>query len=99
MTSQPRQEKRRARRYPITAPVAWESGDGITQNVSTCGVYFLTAQPFKPGQPVELTVTLPRQAIPVRGQGTVVRVDNSKNGRFGVGVRFDLIEPLPVKKD
>jgi len=79
-------------RYEITAPVVWDQGDGLTENLSTAGVYFVTGKPLEAGQPLRLTMTLPLQATMIIGEGVVLRVDSRDDG-YGVAVRLDSLLP------
>ena len=86
-------DKREAQRYTIAGAVSWQGGDGLTENVSTSGIYFVTRRRLQVGQSVQLTVTLPRQLISVIAKGAVVRVEPRGAG-FGVGVRLVELWPL-----
>jgi len=88
------QERRAAPRYPIVAPLAWEHGEGVSENLSTSGIYVVAEQRLAPGEPVRLTMTLPWHGIPVTGHGVVVRVE-PRDGRYGVAVRLDSLMPVP----
>lgn len=85
-------ERRGVSRYEITAPVVWDHGDGLTENLSTAGVYFSTGKRLEPGQPLRLTVTLPLQAAVIVGEGVVLRVELRDEG-YGVAARFDSLMP------
>ena len=80
-------DKRRARRFPMTLPVAVKT-DEIpghdktvhTHNVSSSGVYFEFGSPVHIGTPLEFIMTLPEQitkgtAVRIKCVGKVVRVD------------------------
>ena len=81
-------DKRRARRFPMTLPVAVkiEETPGHdrtvhTRNVSSSGVYFEFASPLNIGTPLEFVLTLPEQitkgsAVRIKCVGKVVRVDH-----------------------
>ena len=94
MDSLATQERRAAPRYLIVAPLAWEHGEGVSEDLSTSGIYVVAAQRLAPGEPVRLTVTLPWHGIPVTGHGVVVRVE-PRDGRYGVAVRLDSLMPVP----
>src|SRR2546422_8188178 len=67
--------RRGVHRYSIRAPLRWEGvesrdrGEGLTENISTRGVYFLGDRPMAVGQPIRLTMTLERRSVSVGGSG------------------------------
>src|SRR5205809_7464839 len=83
--------RRGVHRYSIRAPLRWEGvesrdrGEGLTENISTRGVYFLGDRPMAGGQPFRLTMTLERGSVSVGGRGVVVRVER-RTRCYGVGV-------------
>src|SRR5207244_11780605 len=83
--------RRGVHRYSIRAPLRWEGvesrdrGEGLTENISTRGVYFLGDRPMAVGQPVRLTMTLERRSVSVGGIGVVVRAEARPNA-YRVGV-------------
>ena len=91
-------DKRRARRFPMTLPVAVkveakpEQEAGVqTLNVSSSGVYFEFSTPLGVGTTLEFVLTLPGQITkgsPVRIKciGKVVRVDTGGSEAESVGV-------------
>ena len=93
-------DRRAAGRYSISARLRWESvghrdcGEGLTENISTLGVYFHGERPLAVGEPIRLTLTLQRRSICVGGDGVVVRVE-PREGCYGVGVRLEGLLPLP----
>ena len=88
-------ERRQAPRYAIAAPIAWRYGDGLSENVSTSGIFFATPKPLVPGEPLRFSVMLPRQTTALVGDGIVVRVERRADG-YGVGLR--LISLMPVSE-
>ena len=92
--------RRGVHRYSIRARLLWEGvgsrdrGEGLTENISTRGVYFLGDRPMAVGQPIRLMMTLERRAISVGGNGVVVRVE-PRNSGYGVGVWLEEVSPLP----
>ncbi len=92
--------RRGVHRYSIRARVRWKGvesrdrGEGLTENISTRGVYFLGDRRMAVGQPIRLTMTLQRRSISVGGDGVVVRVE-PRDGRYGVGVWLEELSPLP----
>ena len=93
-------DRRAAGRYSISARLRWESvghrdcGAGLTENISTLGVYFQGERHLAVGEPIRLTLTLRRRSICVGGDGVVVRVE-PREGCYGVGVRLEGLLPLP----
>ena len=93
-------DRRAAARYSINARLHWErvgrrdGGEGLTENISTCGVYFQGERCLAVGQPIRLTMTLQRRSICVGGDGVVVRVE-PREGGYGVGVWLEGLLPLP----
>ena len=91
-------DKRRARRFPMTLPVAVkiEETPGHektvhTRNVSCSGVYFEFGSPLHIGTPLEFVMTLPEQitkgsAVRIKCVGKVVRVDRSAGEGDSVAV-------------
>src|SRR2546430_16582938 len=93
--------RRGVHRYSIRAPLRWEGvesrdcGEGLTENISTRGVYFLGDRPMAVGQPIRLTMTLERRSVSVGGSGVVVRVEPRPRGD-GAGVWVAGGFPLPA---
>ena len=85
-------DRRCASRYEIAVPVVWDGGEGLTENLSTAGVYFVTGKHLDPGQSMRLTIMLPRQQSRVVGDGVVVRVELIQSG-YGVAVRLESLMP------
>ena len=91
-------DKRRARRFPMTLPVAIkveETGPKEktvhTRNVSSSGVYFEFATPVDIGTAIEFVLTLPEQitkgnAVRIKCMGKVVRVDEAVGDGESIGV-------------
>lgn len=92
-------DKRRARRFPMTLPVAvrleeiagHDNKTVQTRNVSSSGVYFEFASPIEIGTPLEFVLTLPEQitkgsAVRIRCVGKVVRVDENRSEADTLGV-------------
>src|SRR3989442_3684806 len=92
--------RRGVHRYPISARLCWQGvgsrdrGEGLTENISTHGVYFLGDRRMAVGQPIRLTMTLPRQSISVGADGVVVRVE-PRNSGYGVAVWLQQGSPRP----
>jgi len=93
-------ERRTARRYDLTLPVAVRvpvqrpvaTRKGTTRDVSTKGLYFLVDQNMEPGAELDITLTLPAEIthatdVLVHAKGRVVRVENrigNDNPHLGV---------------
>src|SRR5262249_40270484 len=76
---------------------------GITQDLSSRGVFFLTEVPLSEGSEVELTLQMPSEitlaeSMPVRCRGKVLRVvppaSHASGGKIGVAVRLENYEYL-----
>jgi hypothetical protein len=86
------EERRRAQRYRLEAPVALQDGStGMTRDISTEGIYFETERGHSIGDTVNLSVHLREASI--QCEGRVVRLEQGE-GKFGVAVdltsyRFD----------
>jgi PilZ domain len=86
MTTPPTQVERRVgQRFPYLLPIsvrqpsASVQGVGITQDLSSRGVFFLTEVPLTAGAEVELTLQMPSEitlgeSMPVRCRGKVLRI-------------------------
>jgi hypothetical protein len=90
-------ERRRAHRHQTALPVEWESGRGLTRDVSIDGVYFEAEQPPADALADIILNVLIEDAfpdVPARFQcrGTVVRIEEEGDGRFGIAVRFTSID-------
>ena len=85
-------ERRMARRYDLSLPVAVrmpinrEPGahNGQTRDISTRGVYFTMQRDLSPGTEVDFTLTLPAEItrgteVFVRAHGKVIRVDKRRD--------------------
>ena len=91
-------DKRRARRFPMTLPVALRVEEIAghekavhTRNVSSSGVYFEFASPISVGTQLEFVLTLPEQitkgsAVRIKCVGKVVRVDRGRSDSDSLGV-------------
>ena len=118
MTTPPvRVERRVGQRFPYLLPVSLRNpagpieGVGLTQDVSSRGVFLLTDAPLTEGLEIELTLRMPSEitlgnAMPVRCRGHILRVvrpvvashDGSSHGvasKIGVAVRLECYEYLP----
>jgi PilZ domain len=85
MTSAPTQVERRVgQRFPFLLPVSFRvttsgaEGVGFTQDLSSRGVFFLTAASLREGDEIELTLTMPSEitlgeSMRVRCRGRILR--------------------------
>jgi hypothetical protein len=118
MTTPPVQiERRVGQRFPYLLPVSVcqpstsVHGIGITQDLSSRGVFFLTEVPLAEGSEVELTLQMPSEitlgeSMPVRCRGRVLRIvrpvvsghesSNAAAEKIGVAVRLETYEYLPA---
>lgn len=108
-------ERRVGQRFPYLLPVSIRQqsasleGMGITQDLSSRGVFFLTEVPLTEGAEVELTLQMPSEitlgeSMPVRCRGRVLRIvppllstvepRNATATKIGVAVRLENYEYL-----
>lgn len=78
-------EKRAARRYSIAYEVAWENGNGVTRDLSTCGIRFVTDgnHQFRIGKLVRFFIVVRRLENSINGlhcEGSVIRIDRNSSG-------------------
>jgi PilZ domain len=113
-------ERRAGQRFPYFLPVSVRQastsaeGVGITQDLSSRGVFFLTEVTLTEGSEVELTLQMPSEitlgdSMPVRCRGKVLRIvrpvisapDASNTGgvKIGVAVRLENYEYLATSSE
>jgi hypothetical protein len=80
------EERRRARRYPVVMRIDFDTGGGVTQDVSGLGVLFHTDVELDKGEQVDFSLVLPLSAIRCRGR--VVRV-TSEGDMWAVAATID----------
>ncbi len=72
-------ERRSAPRHRLATLVTFPGGSGVTRDLSTTGLFFLTDGPFAVGQPVQLSITLehadPESPTELTCRGRVCRVE------------------------
>ena len=77
-------ERRCVPRHRMSLPVRYPGGTGVTRDVSSTGVYFLSGGSFEEGQQVSLAISLehsnPEGPLDVTYRGVVVRVEESDLG-------------------
>jgi hypothetical protein len=111
-------ERRVGQRFPYLLPVSIREsagtleGVGITQDLSSRGVFFLTDLPLSGGIEVELTLRMPSEitlgeSMRVRCKGRILRVVrpaaasgfSGAESKIGVAVRFECYEYLTERAD
>lgn len=80
-------ERRKATRHPIGVRIEFDSGSGLSRDVSGLGVYFHTTSPLSVGDELDFLMVIP-DAVNVRCQGRVVRVEGTE-GPFGIAATID----------
>jgi hypothetical protein len=106
--AEPQQEKRAARRFPLSIPVAIDrSGDSQhnepaqVRDVSARGICLYLDAPIAEGSPIGFTLTLPpeitlTESIRVQCKGRVVRAESGSNdGKVTAAAVIDEYEFLP----
>ncbi len=88
-------ERRASLRANAVIPVEVRDARGFalysTRDISSTGLFFDRAMPFKLGARVSLVFTLPGEASAIRCDGEVVNVPDTQG--FGMGIRFLDIAP------
>jgi hypothetical protein len=83
-------EKRDARRIRVELPVCLSSGEGVTRDISSSGVFFRTDRDILPGDGIRFSLELAYafdKAIRLQCRGRVVRVEKGAAG-MGVAARI-----------
>jgi hypothetical protein len=80
-------ERRRAERFDIGLRIEFDSGSGLTRDVSGLGVFFRTDVAFSAGDEISFVMVVP-DAVNVKCRGKIVRVDQ-KDGMYGVAATID----------
>lgn len=86
--------KRQANRYPTACSIEFDSGKGLTRNLSTKGVCFTTHQAIAPDVMVRCFITMQRpnrKLTRLRCEGRVVRTTKCTDG-WEVAVHFSTLE-------
>ena len=90
-------ELRKAKRYPLSAPALFmwapkdgkpQSGQGVTRDINTAGIYVLTDAMPPIGARVQMEIVLPRLAdtspgMHLQGEGIVLRCESGKATKSG----------------
>ena len=87
-------EKRLAGRFPTFCTVELDSGTGITRNLSTTGVCFMTDQVIEPNLMLRCFIPMQkpgRNLTRLRCEGRVVRADKATDG-WEVAIHFTTFE-------
>jgi len=69
---------------------------GISENLSSSGIFLYTESPIEQGEQVEVTLTLPAgvgDPIPMQVRGRVVRIE--KSSAIGIAIAFENLVILP----
>jgi len=106
--SEPHEEKRAARRFPLRVPVTVEHGENAPQSqvaqirdVSARGICFYLDSAVAQGTAIGFTLTLPpeitlTESIRVQCKGRVVRVEDGRaDGKLAVAAVIEQYEFLP----
>lgn len=106
--TEPRLEKRAARRFALRIPVSVDHGENHQQNevaqirdVSARGICFYLNSALSQGAPIGFTLTLPpeitlTESIRVQCKGRVVRVEDPRDdGKLAVAAVIEEYEFLP----
>jgi hypothetical protein len=111
-----RVERRAGQRFPYFLPLSLRVSTlsleavGLTQDLSSRGVFFLTDAPLTEGLEIELTLQMPSEitlgeSMRVRCRGHVLRVVklpqevSGTQGKIGVAVRLEGYEYLPAMSE
>lgn len=82
--------KRREDRMPAMRLVQLDRGTGITQNISTSGIFFVTDVDYVPGNKIDFAIELEGfrdGKVMLRSWGKIVRIE-IRRGKVGVGARI-----------
>lgn len=85
------EEKRKEERNVIELPLTFESGTGMTKNVSGAGLFFWTdgAPAFGIGDRVSITMEVVRSGRKIKPkiEGEIVRLE-TKGAKTGIGLKI-----------
>ena len=85
-------EKRSSQRLQVEIPVYIGQEETISRDVSCCGIYFQTDQPFVEGDDLnfslELIYALPGKQIKIDCQGEAVRIEQ-RGEKFGIAAKIN----------
>lgn len=78
--------KRIGKRHNLNYPIEFSSGRGISHDISSTGIYFLTQELLWANEEIKMTI-FTSQHSPIQCEGKVIRVDrNAENN--GIAVKF-----------
>jgi hypothetical protein len=80
------QNQRNAKRYPLSCPIEFEGGAGRSRDISTTGIYFLTASQLQRDEMVILTI-YSQYSPAIHCEGRVVR-SVPAGEEYGIAVSF-----------
>ena len=94
---QEREFKKRARRFPIQAPIQYRiSGEsdwsaGVTTNISYTGVLFQARRDLQPKKMIEMRILFPKEitgtvASNLFCRGLIVRTEAARDSKFSCGI-------------
>jgi hypothetical protein len=85
-------DKRQEPRHQGKLPVELETGQGVTRNFSSSGIFFETDRSFSTGQIIDFTLILehvdPASPVRLKCRGTIVRVEEIGQ-KIGVAAAID----------
>jgi len=90
----PSKENRLAGRFPTYCVVEFDSGIGLTHNLSTTGVCFTTEEVFDVGSQLRCFILMQKKGgntRRIRCEGKVVRAEKKENG-WEVAINFTTLE-------
>ena len=74
------------RRRKGKADPAWQLA--VSENISLCGLLFVSALAYQAGDIIELGVAMPGLLDIFKGYGKVVRIRRNKSGYYQVAVKY-----------
>lgn len=90
-------ERRETQRHQIEVPVNFGRGTGVSKDISFSGIYFITKELLKAGEPLnlafELEYAIPGKSLQLDCQGHVLRVEQL-NGSYGIAAKIDEVTYL-----
>jgi hypothetical protein len=97
-------ERRSGKRLPLRLPISIQQGElktsGLTRDLNTSGIFLYTQSRLSAGSELEMVLILPPELTGGEKQwvccrASVLRVEESLGGDFGVAARIRSIEALP----
>jgi c-di-GMP-binding flagellar brake protein YcgR len=104
--SAPKDDRRSRQRIPASVPVTIKAPQGNlqltgqTRDLSSSGIFLYTSSNISEGSELEMVLILPPELTQgekrwVCCQASVVRVEDGKDGNFGVAARIRNMDVLP----